>query len=770
MVGRAGVLEALCLSAVLAGSASLSNAGDAARPATGNGAPPPAATTTLLARPVLNNADAPARCLDDRQYLDLTQPAIALRFKHLLDAPDPADALLRDFLLNRELRTEPMLPIFTFEKATDYFNHRKELQAKAEKIIAEAPDAQRTRGYENYSQVLLYLGEFEKLIAFFSTDVAPGRPLAESGIVKFSLSEAHYRLGKYQDAQGLAKDANRLMSGTRDTLWHLMVVENALYGRDFYAKYSSDVYTIEHIRELFPNQDWGALPFEDVTEQFGIDRWGGGGSVAWADLDGDGWEDLILQRKYFPLSVYKNVQGKELKAVPEADVGAGICNAMLHAAADIDNDGKLDLVRTCCNYEGPGPRELLKNEGALKFKDATAGSGLDDNVAQSGSMFAFVDYDLDGNVDVLLPDIYGPSHLYRNMGNGKFAETTQKAGVVMPSEKLDGVPLGTVAASSGDYDGDRYPDIFAQGWSWKRLYRNKGDGTFEDVTQKAGIDAGKDKRGYASFFFDYDGDGKLDIFAGQYVVNPESNFGYSTVCTCANLLQGGYTEREWENASTIYRNNGDGTFTDMHQKLRFLPLGVMGASPGDWDNDGDADIIMDTGGPYMQQVEPYLFYENNGDGTFALKTPFLMHGLWGKGHGSAFNDFDHDGDLDLALNNGGFAMGDLWPSLLLRNRGNKNNWIAVALKAGKGTNAAAIGSRVTLTVGGKTRVQELWAAGRIGVSNSFVLHFGLGNATKVDKIVVEWPNKAKTVTTLTDLAADQAIEISETGNAYRKLW
>ena len=148
-----------------------------------------------------------------------------------------------------------------------------------------------------------------------------------------------------------------------------------------------------------------------------------------------------------------------------------------------------------------------------------------------------------------------------------------------------------------------------------------------------------------------------------------------------------------------------------------------------------------------------------------------MIGLWGKGHGSAFSDINRDGFLDLATNNGGAAPGDLWPSLVLRNKGNDNNWLFVNLKSGKpGTNALSVGAKVTVHAGDMMMTKELQTGGQFAATNSLAIHFGLANLEKVDKIVVRWPNQAMEETVITDVQANQSIEVSQVTGDYRKLW
>ncbi|MEE8526011.1 MAG: CRTAC1 family protein, partial [Thermoanaerobaculia bacterium] len=216
----------------------------------------------------------------------------------------------------------------------------------------------------------------------------------------------------------------------------------------------------------------------------------------------------------------------------------------------------------------------------------------------------------------------------------------------------------------------------------------------------------------------------------------------------------------------------DGTFTNIYDQTRFIPLGMMGSNHGDWNNDGYEDLLMGAGGPYFQQAEPFLFYENHGgDGSFTLITPFEMLSLWGKGHGSAFTDFDHDGFLDVATNNGGASPGDIWPSLVLRNKGNSNHWLRVKLTAEKpGTNALAVGARVTVVAGGLSQIKEIQAGGQFGAVNSLVLHFGLAGAETIDRLFVRWPNRELGMTVLENLAVDQSIEIFEGSDRYEMLW
>ena len=246
---------------------------------------------------------------------------------------------------------------------------------------------------------------------------------------------------------------------------------------------------------------------------------------------------------------------------------------------------------------------MLINKGNLKFDDITATSGLSYSQG-AGMVVSWSDYDLDGFLDIAIADAYGPNRLYRNLGNDSYEDTTKKAG--LKTER-------TVGIAFGDYNNDGWPDIWALGWDNKWLYRNNKDGTFTDVSAAVGIEA-LGQKGYMSFMFDYNNDGHMDLFAGQYVVASDEKWGFAPICTCSNLLaEEGYSEREWRSATTIFENNGDNTFTNMSTTTNFVPLGMMGSNHADWNNDGYEDLFFGAGGPYLQQAEPFLFYEQRGE-------------------------------------------------------------------------------------------------------------------------------------------------------------
>jgi hypothetical protein len=196
------------------------------------------------------------------------------------------------------------------------------------------------------------------------------------------------------------------------------------------------------------------------------------------------------------------------------------CAHIISVPADYDGDGKVDIVRNCCNYDGAGPVVVLHNEGEFTFKDVTAKSGLAFDKGY-GMLTAWADYDLDGYLDFVIGDANGTTRLYHNTGHGTFTLANKVAGVHTPGKEE--TLFGTVGVSFGDLDEDGYPDLFVQGWGWKRLFMNNKDGTFRDVTEKSGLNLDPGIKGYTNQMFDYDNDGKLDLYAGQYVVSSGSS-------------------------------------------------------------------------------------------------------------------------------------------------------------------------------------------------------------------------------------------------------
>ncbi len=306
----------------------------------------------------------------------------------------------------------------------------------------------------------------------------------------------------------------------------------------------------------------------------------------------------------------------------------------------------------------------------VQFVDATAAAGIsfqhvDGRTGEKylietlGSGALFFDFDLDGALDLYIvnathiPPIVDEKHshghlpenkLYQNNGDGTFTDITQQAGV--------GDTGYGVGCASADIDNDGYPEIYITNYGYNLLYHNNGDGTFTDITQKAGV--GDERWGTSCAFLDYDNDGDVDLYVVNYMkFSVEENRwwetrGIRTYCSPTDQIAGSHFVSE---PDILYRNNGDGTFTDATEAAgishRALGLAV---AVGDYDNDGYPDLHI------ANDMEADLLYRNNGDGTFTetadlTGTGYDGNGFPGSGMGSAFGDYDNNGYLDLVVSN-----------------------------------------------------------------------------------------------------------------------
>ena len=475
------------------------------------------------------------------------------------------------------------------------------------------------------------------------------------------------------------------------------------------------------------------------------------GGVALFDYDADGLLDLFLVNSLTVdlvrsggktrSALYRNQGDGTFKDVTDraglADVGWG----MGVAAGDYDNDGRTDLYVTCL-----GPNRLYRNQGDGTFADVTAKAGVSDPRWSTGA--AFVDYDNDGRLDLFvanyvsfdfnnLPEFgrdktcqykgvavqCGPrglpgagDSLFRNNGDGTFADVSKKAGVADPQGFYG---LGVVCS---DFDEDGLTDIFVANDSTPNfLYKNNGDGTFKDVGFVSGTavnENGSEQGSMGVAVGDYDHDGKFDIFV--------TNFA--------------------DEYNTLYKGAARLNFSDVSYAAKLaevaLPLVGWGTEFFDYDNDGWVDLFVANGHVYPQ-LENYkqrkLLHRNNRDGTFTETAAMVGAPLAEKraARGTAFGDIDNDGDVDL-------VVGDLdGPPQVLRNDGGSAAGGAVLVRlVGVKSNRDAVGARVKISAGDLVQIDEVRSGASYISHSDLRLHFGLGARTKIDSIEVRWPGGA----------------------------
>jgi hypothetical protein len=515
----------------------------------------------------------------------------------------------------------------------------------------------------------------------------------------------------------------------------------------------------------------------DKTKKFIIETTGSG--AAFFDYDNDGWPDVFLVNgttlEGFPKGqeptahlYHNNHDGTFTDVTRRAGValtgwGQGVC------AGDYDNDGWVDLYVTFW-----GHNVLLHNNGDGTFTDVTKKVGLWHDDVRWSTGCAFVDYDRDGHLDLFvahyvdldlattptpgskascqwkgIPVMCGPrglkgtrSSLYHNNGDGTFADVSKKSGVANTEAYY------CFTALTGDFDSDGWPDIYVSCDSTpSMLFHNNRNGTFSEIAVTAGVafnEDGREQAGMGAHAVDYDGDGWLDII--------KTNFSDDT--------------------ATLYHNNGDGSFSDvtlaagLGANTQFLGWGTLFI---DVDNDGWPDLFMANGHVYPEIEGKRLsagfrqhkvLYWNQHNGKFkdisleagpGIMTPF-------NSHGAAAADFDNDGAVEILVNNSHDA-----PSLL-KNYGTHENWILLKL-IGTKSNRDAIGARVMLYADGHQQLQEVRSGGGYISQSDFRLHFGLGKATRVDRLELHWPSGL--VEKLENVQGNQIATIKEGVGIFR---
>jgi hypothetical protein len=502
-----------------------------------------------------------------------------------------------------------------------------------------------------------------------------------------------------------------------------------------------------------------------------------GCGVAWFDYDNDGWLDLFFvngaRLNGFPKGqeptthLYRNNRNGTFTDVTKQ---AGLSRSGWGQAVcigDYDNDGLDDLFVT--SY---GRNALYKNNGNGSFADVSVKAGVAGSKTRWGSGAAFVDYDKDGDLDLFVanyidldlktaptpetgPCLYkgvmvacgppglegGKNILYRNNGDGTFTDVSDKSGV---TRAFGTYGLGVIVA---DFDNDTWPDIYvANDSAPSALYHNKKDGTFIDIGVEVGAAYsadGKPQAGMGVGVGDYDGDGWLDIF--------KTNFSGDT--------------------STLYRNLGlksgmltfdDVTFTSgIGVNTRWLGWGCGFV---DFDNDGWLDIFLVNGHVYpeVERLETEagypqrkVLYQNLRNGNFKDITEKVGGSLLEPtaSRGCAFGDFDNDGDIDVVIN----PVND-FPALLRADSTTNNNWIAIKA-IGVKSNRSGVGARIKIFAENKTQFDEVRSGGSYYSQNDLRVHFGLGKATKVKTIEVRWPSGS--VDLLSETTVNQVIYVKE---------
>jgi len=430
--------------------------------------------------------------------------------------------------------------------------------------------------------------------------------------------------------------------------------------------------------------------FTDITRGSGLDIEMYGMGVTWGDYDNDGRDDVYITALEGD-RLFHNEGGGRFRNVTRA---SGIGNANFGASAawlDYDKDGKLDLVvanyvqwtakgdlwcsldgakKSYCtpeSYKGTSSK-LFRNLGGGKFQDVTERAGLGDPTSKALGI-TVLDFNRDGWPDIFLANDTQPNKLYRNLGNGAFIEEGLSAGVAFDEA---GVARGAMGVDAADYDGSGYPHILVGNFSNQMLglYHNEGNGLFVDEAPRSSV--GRESLltlAFGVFYFDYDLDGWPDIFSANGHIEDE--------------IERVQPKVRFKQPPLMFRNLGKGRFEPVTEKLGAdfkRPILARGAAYGDYDRDGDLDVLISTNGG------PALLYRNDG--------------------------------------------------------GNKNNWLCVRTVGGR-SNRNGIGAVVRIKNGQSSQWHMVRSGSSYCSQSDLALTFGLGRQARVDLLEIEWPSGAR---------------------------
>jgi predicted amidohydrolase YtcJ len=515
--------------------------------------------------------------------------------------------------------------------------------------------------------------------------------------------------------------------------------------------------------------------FENIAAEAGLGARGAnmvGGSV-FDDFTGDGLPDILTSSFDVDLggSLFINRGDGTFENRSLASGLASQPLAVNATQADFDNDGKLDVLLMRGGWEKPSRLSLLRNKGSGVFEDVTVASGLAEPIASHAG--AWGDFDNDGHADLFVCGEFAASsedglfagdgdleiadrrnrcRLYRNRGDGTFTNVAEAAGVCN-----DRYAKG---AAWGDYNGDGFVDLYVANYgAGNRLYRNNGNGTFQDVAPELGVT--EPRSAFSCWWWDHDNDGRLDLFVTDY--------GGDLQDFVASAL---HLPTRSKSHPRLYRNLGAAGFRDVSLEAGLdRVLLAMGSNFADIDNDGFLDFYLGTGLPGYSALIPNLLFKNIDGRRFEDVTASSGTGHLQKGHGVSFADADGDGDVDLFVELGGAVPGDQAYNALFRNPGHARHWLKLKL-VGTRSNRSAFGAKIRVDLapplGARRSIHRQVGGGSSYGGNTLVETIGLGNETRIDSLNVYWP-ASRTNQTFHDIAADQSIQITEGSERYTTL-
>jgi tetratricopeptide (TPR) repeat protein len=492
--------------------------------------------------------------------------------------------------------------------------------------------------------------------------------------------------------------------------------------------------------------------FVDVAYETGLRTFSMAGGVIVDDFENNGLLDVITSSQNFCEHLHyfhNNGDGTFTERTEQAGLSDQLGGLNI-IQADYNNDGCMDFLVLRGGWEFPMRKSLMRNNCDGTFTDVTRESGLGDSVTSTQTA-AWADIDNDGYLDLFIGSENVPSQLFRNRGDGTFEDISESAGINQTAY--------TKAVVAADYDKDGYVDFYVSNQNGNNfLYHNNHNRTFTEVGKQAGVQA--PWRSFGAWFFDYDNDGWPDLYVSSYYASVDE-----VMRTYLGLPHNAETMK-------IYKNLGNGTFRDATAEVglnkTFMP---MGANFGDVNNDGYLDMYLGMGNPSFAAELPHVLLLNKEGKSFVDITASSGTGELHKGHGIAFADLFRDGNEDIVAEIGGAVPSDAHALRLFKNPGSGNDWINVHL-VGVKTNRAAIGAEINVTVKdegqpARSIYRTVGSGGSFG-ANPMEQHIGLGKSAQILNLEVWWPT-SNTRQNFSNVGKNQFIEIKEFADSYIKM-
>ncbi len=698
--------------------------------------------------------------------------------------PDDATLIMIDTIRKAHAKVNhENINYYLNEKRADFFLRMMEVQTGPERI----------NSMFGYGQELINIGELEKAITIFENMREQLSSLGEEkdlevlkatlkvlSIAYFRKTEVENCLQNHTDESCIIPISKKAVHSYNEGSIKCVAVLEELLKLDPSDKEAQYLLNIAHMtlgsyprsvskdfripKKFFEAGD--DFPrFEEVAMHLGVAGSSLAGGTCVEDFNNDGYLDIIASSWGFTdqIKYYENDQNGGYIDRSLSSGMQGVSGGLNLRHADYNNDGYVDflILRGAWFFgEGKIPNSLMRNNGDGTFTDVSIESGLYSEYPTQSAEWA--DFNLDGHLDLFIANEANEnfpvfSELMINQGDGTFKNEIQSSGI-----STRGFFKGV---SCGDLNNDNYPDLYISNLGAQNvLFINtsaSGQIGFKRIEGQTGTT--NPIISFPTWMFDYNNDGHNDIFVSGY-----SDLEHSGPQLFMENLEGAlHTNRPY-----LYRNNGNGSFTEVSAELGLnQAMSGMGSNFGDLDNDGFLDFYLGTGEADLKSVVPNRMYLNKGGKSFEDVSFSGGFSHIQKGSAVGFGDLDNDGDQDIYAVMGGFFEGDAFQNILYENPlGSENNWVNISLE-GTSSNRSAIGARILLYVIDGTEERKIYHTVNTGSSfggNSLAAEIGVGKAKIITQLTVFWPNKERTKLSFNNVAINKFYKIKEGVNSIEE--